>query len=346
MKKVLLFLTIFFAFFFSSYFESLKAKLITFPFNKINIDEKSARILLKNLNFLCLSENFFLNLKKHKTYPKFGSIKNWKNTCNKLKKSSKKNEATKFIQKNFLFKIAQTSNKGLLTGYYEPEIMISKTKRDDYIFPILKKNKTLFKERKVILREYSDNDVLYWTNSNIDLFFLQIQGSGIGVINKNKKVKLIYNGNNGYKYTSIGKILIKRKYLKRNEVSLFTIKNWLKKNPKLREEIFNLNKRYIFFKTQKYTSKFPKGAMGINLVPNLSLAIDKSLVPFGIPIYLSTEKEIYNKLVISHDTGSAIKGYNRGDLFTGRGKKAETLAGNLKIDLQLIFLLPYNKPNE
>ena len=345
MKKVLLFLTIFFAFFFSSYFESLKAKLITFPFNKINIDEKSSRILLKNLNFLCLSENFFLNLKKHETYPKFGSIKSWKNTCTKLKKSSK-NEAKKFILKNFLFKIAQTSNKGLLTGYYEPEILISKTKRDDYIFPILKKKKTLFKERKVILRKYSDSDVLYWTNSNIDLFFLQIQGSGIGVINKNNKVKLVYDGNNGYEYTSIGKVLIKRKYLKRHEVSLFTIKNWLKNNPQLSEEIFNLNKRYIFFKTEKYTSKFPKGAMGINLVPNLSLAIDKSLVPFGIPIYLNTEEEIYNKFAISHDTGSAIKGYNRGDLFIGRGKKAEILAGNLKIDLQLIFLLPYNKSNE
>ena len=124
--------------------------------------------------------------------------------------------------------------------------------------------------------------------------------------------------------------------------SLFSIKKWLRENRTQVNEIFNLNKRYIFFKEEKYTLKSAKGAFGVNLVANLSIAIDKQIYPYGLPFYLLTDNSAFNLFTISHDTGSAIKGKNRADLFLGKGKEAEIIAGNLSKKLQLYVLMPYN----
>ncbi len=290
----------------------------------------------KSLKKHCNSNKFFLNLRNHPSYPKFGSYENWKKVCEKIINTD--------ISQNFINKYFSTlyfSKKGILTGYYEPSIKISTEKDKDFKFPILKKSKKLELERKKIIKIFENKDVLFWTDNKIDLFFLQIQGSGIGIFKNGEKVMIKYQGHNNHKYTSIGKILVENGHIKKEKVSMFSIKEWLHKNILKSEEIMNQNKRYIFFKKEPYSQNSSTGAMGNILIAGTSIAIDKSLFPYGIPFIIKTDEDKFNRIVISHDTGSAIKGYNRADLFTGRGKEAEIIAGNLKKPLQLISLVPY-----
>tara|TARA_X000001036_G_scaffold432577_1_gene468713 strand:- start:124 stop:1140 length:1017 start_codon:yes stop_codon:yes gene_type:complete len=285
------------------------------------------------------SKNFYRRLKNNKYYPQFGTVNSWEKICSKIKKERKID--LNFLKRNF-FSIRKQTEKGVLTGYYEPEINISNKKTDKFKYPLLKKTNNLEYERKHILKKYSVKDVLYWTDNNIDLFFLHIQGSGVGVLPNGKRVKLAYAGNNGFKYTSIGKILIRAQEINEKNISLQSIKNWLEKNPTQIESIFNYNKRFIFFKEDHESINYPKGAMNIELIPKISIAIDDSIYPYGLPFVLNLEKQEYNKFVLAHDTGSAIKGYNRADLFIGSGEASEEIAGNLKEFLQLYVLVPYN----
>ena len=321
----------FFVLSFVLFFSSLSSETINFKINESNFNE-----IKKSLENNCNSDNFFLNLQNHPSYPKFGTSKSWKKVCKKIFNN---NISLSFIEK--YFKTLSFPKKGVLTGYYEPLIRISFKKDEKFRFPILKKSKHLEVERKKIIQIYKNKDVLYWTDNKIDLFFLQIQGSGIGVLKNGKKVMIKYQGHNNHKYTSIGRILVTNGYINKNKVSMFSIKNWLSNNPLLSDKIMNQNKRYIFFKKAPFTAKSSTGAMGKILIAGTSIAIDSKLFPYGIPFVLNTNDKKFNKIVISHDTGSAIKGYNRADLFTGRGKEAEIMAGNLKKSLQLISLVPY-----
>ena len=146
---------------------------------------------------------------------------------------------------NFRFK--ELSDKvGILTGYYEPEIMVSFKKTKKFNIPLLKHNKNYdMLERKKIESNFKMEDVLIWTDSKIELFFLQIQGSGVGTLENKKQIKINYGGNNKKKYSSIGKFLKKKKLIN-GEINLFTIKKFLRENPDLIDQILNQNERYIF----------------------------------------------------------------------------------------------------
>ena len=327
-----------FVFFVISFvFSSLSSETITKEIVNLEINKSNFSEVKKSLENNCKSDNFFLNLQNHSSYPKFGTSKSWKKVCQKIFNNG---ISLSFIEK--YFKILTFPKRGVLTGYYEPFIRISLNEDKKFRFPILKKSKDLEVERKKIKEIYKNKDVLYWTDSQIDLFFLQIQGSGIGVLKNGKKVMLKYQGHNNHKYTSIGGVLVANGYINKSKVSMFTIKNWLSNNPLVADKIMNQNQRYIFFKKASYTPKSSIGAMGKILIAGTSIAIDNNLFPYGIPFVINTDDKKFNKIVISHDTGSAIRGYNRADLFTGRGEEAEIMAGNLKKSLQLISLVPYN----
>ena len=339
-QKLKILKNFFFLFVFLIFFQ-VKADGNLILFNEFQFKEASFQEnFLNELKILCKIKGFYNNLKNHKTYPMFGTVQIWGKKCEKLNNNVISPE--KFFRRNFKLFYYEIKNKGILTGYYEPIIKISKHKDVNYKFPLLKKNPKLKLERKKILENYTTGDVLYWTSNNIDLFFLQIQGSGIGEFPNGEKVKLLYDGNNGEKYTSIGKVLIKEGYLNKNKVSLFTIKEWLTSNPMEVDRILFMNKRYIFFKSDKYINKNAVGAMGRSLIPNVSLAIDKDFYPLGIPMLLKIDFGSGIKTAISHDTGAAIKGKHRADLYIGQGEQAEKIAGNLKKPLQLYVLVPYN----
>lgn len=304
-----------------------------------SLEKKNLKEFNEVLKKTCQNDRFFKNLVSHTSYPKYGSKKNWIEVCKKIKKT--KIDKNFLTNKNFKTKLL-SQDYGILTGYYEPEIKVSRIKTSNYSIPILKYNKKFRKmKRRLINKKFSSSDVLLWTNDIIDFFFLQIQGSGVGVFENGEKTKILYSENNNLKYTSIGNILIKKKYLDKKKVNLFSIKKFLRENPNKVKNILNENDRYIFFKLNSDIKTSPVGAFGINLVPYVSLAVDKKYYPLGIPI-LYKERESKNyKPSLAIDTGSAIKGKNRADLFTGSGKDAENKAGMLKKKLLLYVLIPY-----
>ena len=293
------------------------------------------------MNQNCQSKHFLINIKNNKQYPKYGSTEDWKKFCMKLKNT--KNNFKELMNKNIkIFK--NNAPTGLITGYYEPTIRVSSIKNEKYKHPILKKNKTYnLKSRSFIDKNYNVDDVILWTDDYINLFFLQIQGSGIGIYEDGKKVKVAYDGNNNLPYTSIGKTLVKQNKINLKQVDLFTIKFWLRNNQEEAYSIMEQNRRYIFFKIKESKKSMnPKGALGLELKPNFSIAVDKDIYPIGIPFIIEYLMEGEKKLAISLDTGSAIKGANRADLFTGNNSDSEKIAGRLKKKIYLLALIPYS----
>ena len=294
------------------------------------------------LRSVCDSSTFFKNLNrifKHK----FGEANEWKQKCLILKEKNSAKEFKKYLIQNFKFeKILEKS--GVLTGYYEPIIKVSRKRNNVYKFPILGKNKYYNnRPRKFIEENFIEKDVILWTDDEVDLFFLHIQGSGIGEFENKEKVKLVYDGNNEMSYTSIGKILVSKEYINKDNVNLFTIKDWLRANSDLSNNILNQNKRFIFFKEISFgVGVQPIGAFGAPLMPNYSVAVDKNIYPLGLPFFIQMEKDKSILPVVSLDTGGAIIGANRADLFFGRGELAERKAGILKKKIYLHAFIPYN----
>ncbi len=308
----------------------------------LNLSDTQVSLFLNELRGVCKSSTFYKNLNK-KFDNKFGDANEWKRKCLTLKKKISAKEIKKYLIQNFKFKKIENTS-GLLTGYYEPVIRVSRKRNDVYKFPILSKNKNYInKPRMFIEKNFKKKDVILWTDDEVNLFFLHIQGSGIGEFENSEKVKLVYGGNNGMSYTSIGKLLIRKKYISNDNVNLFTIKEWLRANPDLSEEILNQNKRFIFFKEMSFAiGKQPIGAFGAPLVPNYSVAVDTNIYPLGLPFFIQMEKDKSIMPVVSLDTGGAIIGANRADLFLGRGEVAERQAGTLKKKIYLHAFIPYS----
>merc|ERR1711991_935318 len=248
----------------------LKQSIYAFDHLKY-FSNQEINILASSINQNCKSKQFLINIKKNKQYPKFGSTEDWKKFCVKLKNT--KSNLRELMNKNIrIFK--NNSAAGLITGYYEPTIKVSFIKNEKYKHPILKKTKAYnLKSRSFIDKNYKVDDVILWTDDYINLFFLQIQGSGIGIFEDGKRVKVAYEGNNNLPYTSIGKILIKQNKINPKQVDLFTIKFWLRNNQEEAYSIMEQNRRYIFFKVKESRKSMnPKGALGLELKPNFSIA--------------------------------------------------------------------------
>jgi membrane-bound lytic murein transglycosylase A len=154
-----------------------------------------------------------------------------------------------------------------------------------------------------------------------------------------------YAGQNGHPYQSIGKVLTEMGELDKEEVTLFTIKDWLKSNPTRLNEILSKNPSYIFFELRDAQADGPIGSLNVALTPRRSIAVDRNVIPLGAPVWLQTtlpnEKQSpLNKLMLAQDTGGAIKGHVRADVFWGRGDEAEKMAGLMKQQGKLFVLLP------
>jgi len=192
---------------------------------------------------------------------------------------------------------------------------------------------------------------LIWVDSPIDAFFLHIQGSGRVIMDDGTIVRIGYAARNGHAYHSIGKELIKMGELTRERVSMQSIRAWLKDHPDKAASLMATNRSFIFFRVIDGALKSlgaqqgPVGAQGIALTPGRSLAVDRRHIPLGIPIWLDTTDPVnpgepLRRLVIAQDTGSAIKGPVRGDLFWGFGAMAATKAGLMKQAGHYFLLLP------
>jgi membrane-bound lytic murein transglycosylase A len=267
----------------------------------------------------------------------------------KVIKGMSSKQARNFFENWFVpFEVSDKNGneQGLFTGYFVPELRGSTTKTDIYKYPIYSRPKDLTNE-PYLTREEIENGALedkgleiIWVDDQVDLFFMQVQGSGRVILDNGSIMRLGFGGKNNQPYSSIGKYIIENNIIPSGDVSYFSIKNWLKNNPEEAKRIMNVNQSYVFFKSSNSDAVI--GSQGASLMPYRSLAVDTDIMPLGFPIWLNinTPNKPYQKLVIAQDTGSAIKGAVRGDVFFGRGKNAENLAARMNYKGKYYILLP------
>jgi membrane-bound lytic murein transglycosylase A len=195
---------------------------------------------------------------------------------------------------------------------------------------------------------------LLWVDDAIDAFFLHIQGSGRVVMDDGSVLRVGYAGKNGQPYVAIGRELVARGVMKPEEVSMQGLRAWLKANPREAEPLMNANRSYVFFQETKGAgpSEGPIGAQTVALTPGRSLAVDRKFLPLGLPIWLdashpdggsgpsSSGEARIRRLVVAQDTGGAIRGPVRGDVFFGWGEQAAARAGAMRDRGEYYLLLP------
>lgn len=264
--------------------------------------------------------------------------------------------------------------EGMITGYYEPFMKGSRQRGGSYqtalyavpddlltidlgsVYPDLKNmrlrgrlvgNKVVPYASRADILPFLNGKELVWVDDAVDAFFLQIQGSGRVQLEENGEVlRLAYADQNGHPYKSIGKYLVDKGELSLDQASAQGIKAWIQKNPQRQEELLNANPSVVFFKEEKIADPKigPKGALGVALTPQRSIAIDPTQLPLGAPVFLSTTMPLSSqplqKLMMAQDTGGAIRGAVRADFFWGFGKEAGELAGRMKQRGALWLLLP------
>ncbi|OUV99061.1 MAG: hypothetical protein CBD16_08975 [Betaproteobacteria bacterium TMED156] len=303
--------------------------------------------------------------------------------CSKSEKinPTRQLEIKEFFEKNFQpFKIMSPPNT--ITGYYEPILKGSLNKTNRFSYPLHsrpadliikkmpktsgqkqnwfhgKKIKNMYGDKLVpypsrkelYLSKYLKNFEMVYLENPIDVFFMQIQGSGRIELDNGQVMRLGFSASNGHPYRSIGNWLIKEGEMEPSSASMQGIKNWLKENPTRLNELLFQNPRMIFFKnlTNSINSDDgPIGSLGVPLTPGRSIAIDTKYVALGLPVFLSTKLPKFkkgisngNRLVFAQDTGKAIKGPNRGDLFFGSGYKAGSQAGSMKYSGTMTIMIP------
>jgi membrane-bound lytic murein transglycosylase A len=270
------------------------------------------------------------------------------------------------------------TQEGTITGYYEPLLKGSRKQSVAFrvpvygipedllvvdlgdIYPELKSLRLRGRlEGRRIVPYYPRADIdsgktkmagreILWMEDPIELFFLQIQGSGKIVLDGGETVRISYADQNGYPYKSVGRLLVERGELTLDQASMQGIKSWAARNPDRLAELLNQNASYVFFREVPATSDGPPGALGVPLTTARSLAVDPRAVPLGAPVFLSTtmpnSPQPLNRLMAAQDTGGAIKGAVRGDVYWGSGADAGALAGRMRQSGKLWVLLPHGFP--
>ena len=286
----------------------------------------------------------------------FGDYAAWQALCNVLPPAPYNDAAARwFFESYFLPSNLLTSDRldGLLTGYYEPEIDVRARLDGEFSEPILAKpsgDKLRQQTRANIYRNQVDYKVLAYGRP-IDVFFMQVQGSGRIRFANGAVQRAAYGGNNGYKYKSIGGVLIRRGELTREQASKQSIEDWMTRaGTTAARNLMNENPRYIYFGLEDIApGEGPNGSMRAPLTAMGSMAIDPKSRPYGVPVWLETTLPQFSGdyrgqrqslLVIAQDSGNAIKGAARGDLFFGSGDAAGELAGVMKHDVTMTHLLP------
>jgi membrane-bound lytic murein transglycosylase A len=269
---------------------------------------------------------------------------------------------------------ADGSNVGLITGYYQPLLKGSRTKSSQYPHPLYKQPADLITvdlgeaypelKNKRVRGKLNGNKLipyptraeietipsplvgneLVWVNDLVDGFFLQVQGSGMVQLENGESMHVGYADQNGQAYNSIGRVLIERGELTKDQASMQGIKDWARDNPQKLRDLLNANPSYVFFRELPAGLSGPLGALGVPLTAERSVAIDPRHVPLGAPIFLSTtmpnSSKPLKKLMVAQDTGGAIKGGVRADYYWGAGEAAGKQAGSMKQKGKIWVLLP------
>ena len=274
--------------------------------------------------------------------------------------------------------ISTTSGElGMITGYYEPIIDGSRTPSAQYRFPIYGVPQDLVvvdlgnvvpETRGLRLRGRVDGrrlvpyytrgeidargdafpaPVIAWSGDPVELFFLQIQGSGQVRLESGERIRIGYADQNGHPYRSLGRHLVERGEMLLEQASMQGIKAWAAANPQKLQDALSQNPSYVFFR-ELPTPEGPIGALNVPLAAEYSMAVDRRFVPLGAPVYLATtmplSEEPLERLMAAQDVGGAIRGVVRGDFFWGTGPDAGALAGRMRQQGRMWLLWPIGEP--
>ncbi|MDH3745155.1 MAG: MltA domain-containing protein [Acidobacteriota bacterium] len=332
-----------------------------------------------------------------------GKVADWEPAClEAVKVAAAGASAARVFFEEFFFAAAVSDRDdavGLFTGYFEPTLQGSRSRQAGFDTPLylrppelvdvdLGKFRDDLRGRRVAgtvgggrLEPFADRDEiergalagrgleLLWVDNPVDAFFLQIQGSGRVELFEGGSVRVGYAGQNGHRYYAIGRELVERGELELKAVSMQSIRGWLEDNPAEAAAVMATNASYVFFRELQESG--PVGSLGVTLIPERSVAIDKKFLPLGVPLWIDTTlpseslasvdalavtergsdaedaqvlptsiQAAYRRLMVAHDTGGAIRGPVRADLFWGPGERAAEIAGRMRQEGRLWLLLP------
>jgi membrane-bound lytic murein transglycosylase A len=266
------------------------------------------------------------------------------------------------------------TREGIVTGYYEPLLKGSRTRKPPYVSPLFSPPEDLvvvdladvypelkslrlrgrLQGRKLVpyytraewaqQEESRSNDALLWIDDPLDAFFMQIQGSGQVVLDDGSRIRVSYADQNGHPFRSIGKWLVEQGEIKLEQASMQGIKAWARSHPKRLQEMLNANPSLVFFRELPADGSGPPGALGVPLTPERSIAIDPRIVTLGAPVFVATtwpnDSKPLQRLMLAQDTGGAIRGVVRADFYWGSGNDAGSLAGRMRQKGSMWVLMP------
>ena len=289
-------------------------------------------------------------------------------------------EARDFFSAYFsAWKITPLQGKGMVTGYYEPEIDAAHASSAAFAAPVLPRPADLVTfapgvpqaglgPHLAAARRLPDGSLspyparaeieagappgcapLLWLRDHIEVFLMHVQGSARARLPDGQTVRLGYAGRNGHPYVSIGRWLINAGHIPDTEMTLARLKQWLRDNGEEGRRVMRLNPSYIFFEILNGLDPGlgPRAAAGVQLTPLRSIAVDRALWPYGLPFWIdaalpwrSGAAEPFQRLMIAQDTGSAIVGPARADIFFGTGEEVGARAGDIRHPAEMHALLP------
>ncbi|MFT5799080.1 MAG: membrane-bound lytic murein transglycosylase A [Candidatus Azotimanducaceae bacterium] len=275
----------------------------------------------------------------------------WKTLC---AYATQQPDARAFFELLFRPVLIEDGNDALFTGYFEPELDGSRVRTARYRFPVYamppeaKRIRPWLTRRDILSSGVMDGRGLEiaWVDDSVELFFLQIQGSGRIRLPDGSFIRVGYSGANGHLYRSLGAELVRRNVYKPHQVSAQVIKNWVRRNPVDGRELLFHNNSYVFFRNvdQVPSHKGPLGAMNRSITTMRSVAVDPKFVTLGSPVWIEKDGKIpLRRLMTAQDTGSAIKGAQRADVFFGTGDKAGRAAGRLRDPGRMMVLMPIQR---
>ena len=286
----------------------------------------------------------------------------FKNTCGDLtdpdwaslcKVAETVTNPREFFELFFVPMLIEDGEPMLFTGYFEPELHGSMEPDDRFKYPIYRIPEEATAGPWLTRREIEETDALAgrglelaWLDDPVDVFFLQVQGSGRIRMQDGHSIRVGYAGKNGQEYSSIGRELVRRGVYTEHEVSAQVIRNWVRENPEAGRALLWVNDSYVFFRevSDVPADKGPLGAMNRSITTLRSIAVDPAFTPLGAPVWIEKKGETpMARLMIAQDTGSAIKGAQRADIFYGTGQRAGVEAGKISDGGRMIVLLPIQR---
>jgi membrane-bound lytic murein transglycosylase A len=275
----------------------------------------------------------------------------WKSVCAVAKDQS---DGKAFFELFFKPVLIRDGDPMLFTGYFEPELEGSRVRTPRFRYPLYRKPPEVRNGQTWLSRaEIQTSGVLEnrgleiaWVDDPVEKFFLQIQGSGRVKLPDGSFLRVGYGGKNGHNYRSVGRELVRRGVYQPHQVSARVIQNWVKRNPTTGAELLNHNPSYVFFRevSQVPADKGPLGAMNRSITSMRSIAIDPKYTPLGAPVWIEKGGETpMQRLMIAQDTGSAIKGAQRADIFYGTGDYAGRRAGQTRDPGRMVVLMPIQR---